>query len=75
VYTRGLTLFLSASAFDLLQSSSAQPAYTPLVNTMYLPSGETVTPLAPVARFVNCFGSEPSAFMLQTCDVPLRVDV
>src|SRR6185437_7044314 len=83
VYTRACILpAASWSSLVLLQVASyvipglafptSQDGYTSLVNRMSLPSGETVTPSAPVGTFVMASAPLPSGFMDQTCEPLLR---
>src|SRR3954447_16484771 len=72
---RALTGFLlSASIFILLHASSGHSGYTSLVKTNHFPSRDTVASAASVERLVICFGSLPSAAIVQICDDPPRFD-
>ena len=57
-----------------LQAASAHAGNTSETNAIHLPSGDHVTPEAPVAIVVSFFGSPPAAGMTHTCEPPSRFD-
>ena len=69
--------FESSRAFSSrsLQAASAHAGNTSDTNAIHLPSGDHVTPEAPVAIVVSLLGSPPAAGMTHTCGPPSRFEM